>query len=235
VTATVNGALTVTQTVTVSVTSAAASHLALQAGDGQTATVGTAVATAPAAAVTDEFGNPVAGVAVTFAVTAGGGTVDPTVPITTDDGGVATATSWTLGHTVGTNMLTATSGTLAGSPVTFTATATPGAAVDLVFTGQPTDTRAGDVISPAVVVTAVDAYGNTATAFTDAVSVSITPLTGAPLATLSGTTTISAVGGVATFSDLSIDLPNTLLPPYKLNAASAALTDAASQAFDITP
>jgi hypothetical protein len=30
-----------------------------------------------------------------------------------------------------------------------------------------------------------------------------------------------------TFSNLSIDVPNTLLPPYKLSAAS--------QAFDITP
>jgi len=119
--------------------------------------------------------------------------------------------------------------------VTFTATGAPGAAVDLVFTGQPTDTKAGDVITPAVVVTAVDAYGNTATAFTDDVSVSITPLTGTPGATLSGTSTISAVGGVATFSDLSVDLPNPLLPPYQLSAASAALTDAASQAFDITP
>ncbi len=235
VTATVNGALIVTQTATVTVTSAAASHLALQAGDGQTATVGTAVATAPAVAVTDEFGNAVAGVGVMFAGTAGGGTVDPTAPVTTDDGGVAAATSWTLGHTAGTNTLTATSGTLAGSPVTFAATGAPGAAVELVFTGQPTDTKAGDVITPAVVVTAVDAYGNTATAFTGDVSVSITPLTGTPGATLSGTITISAVGGVATFSDLSVDLPNPLLPPYQLSAASAALTDAASQAFDITP
>jgi len=97
--------------------------MAINAGDGQSAAVGTAVAIAPSVIVRDQFNNPVAGVSVTFAVASGGGTVDPTTAVTTDASGIAAVTSWTLGATAGTNTLTATSSGVAGSPVTFTATA----------------------------------------------------------------------------------------------------------------
>jgi hypothetical protein len=42
-------------------------------GDNQAAVQGTAVPVQPSVRVTDAAGNPVAGIAVTFAVTAGGG------------------------------------------------------------------------------------------------------------------------------------------------------------------
>src|SRR3989442_14103219 len=61
------------------------------------------------------------GVAVTFAVAAGNGTITGGSQ-TTNASGVATVGSWTLSPTAGQNTLTATSGTLSGSPVTFTAT-----------------------------------------------------------------------------------------------------------------
>ena len=93
----------------------------INAGDGQSATVGTAVAASPAVIVRDRFDNPVPGVEVTFAVTSGGGTVTPATPVTTDANGIAAATSWTLGTAAGANTLTATAGTLVGSPVSFTA------------------------------------------------------------------------------------------------------------------
>jgi hypothetical protein len=86
-------------------------------------------------------------------------------------------------------------------------------------------------ITPAVVVTARDAFGNTATTFTGAVTVSITPGTGTVLAVLSGTNPVNAVAGVATFSNLSINLTGL---QYKLNAAASGLTGATSNAFDIT-
>jgi len=104
-----------------------AANVARQAGNGQSAPVGTAVATAPAVLVTDAFGNPRAGVAVTFAVASGGGSVGGASQ-TTNASGIATVGSWTLGGAAGTNTLTATvtgSG-IAGNPVTFTATATGG-------------------------------------------------------------------------------------------------------------
>src|SRR3989475_324638 len=97
----------------------------------QAAPAGAAVRSPPAVIVRDASGNPVSGVAVTFAAAAGSGTVTPTTPLTTGTDGIAAATSWTLSTTAGTNTLTATSGTLSGSPVTFTATGTAGAATKL--------------------------------------------------------------------------------------------------------
>src|SRR5439155_23326850 len=100
-------------------TAGAATQIAINAGDGQSARVGTAVAVPPSVIVRDQFGNPVAGVAVTFAPGTGGGSVSPTSPVTTGADGVAAVTSWTLGTVAGPNTLTAASGTLAGSPITF--------------------------------------------------------------------------------------------------------------------
>ena len=101
-----------------------ASTFLIQAGGGQSAIAGTAVPIPPAVVVTDNGGNGVAGVNVTFAVVTGGGTVVPTTPVATPSTGIATATSWTLGPTPGTNTLTATAPGVPGSPLTFTATGT---------------------------------------------------------------------------------------------------------------
>src|SRR4029077_17980509 len=77
-------------------TAGAATQIALNGGTGQVATVGTAVATPPSVIVRDQFGNPVTGVAVTFATTGDNGTVDPATAVTTNASGVAAANSWTL-------------------------------------------------------------------------------------------------------------------------------------------
>ncbi len=53
--------------------------LVIQAGDGQSVTVGTAVATPPAVRVYDETGSGVAGTSVTFSVISGGA-ASPEVP-----------------------------------------------------------------------------------------------------------------------------------------------------------
>jgi len=65
----------ITGTATVTVSANTATTIALKVGDGQSATVGTAVAIPPSVLVTDTYGNPVSGVPVTFAVTSGGGSV----------------------------------------------------------------------------------------------------------------------------------------------------------------
>lgn len=57
--------------------------LAVSAGNGQSATVATALATAPSALVSDANGNPVSGVTVTFAVASGGGSVSGASATTT--------------------------------------------------------------------------------------------------------------------------------------------------------
>src|SRR5207244_2545318 len=148
-------------TFTATGTAGTASTIALNAGNNQTAAAGTAVPIDPSVIVRDAHDNPVAGVAVTFAVASGGGTVVPTTPVTTGANGIATATSWTLGPTAGTNTLTATSGTLTGSPVTFTATGTAGAASQLVLTTPPSSTaRSGVPLAQQPIVQLQDANGN---------------------------------------------------------------------------
>ncbi|HEY6060357.1 MAG TPA: hypothetical protein VIV10_07225, partial [Gemmatimonadales bacterium] len=106
---------------------------------------------------------------------------------------------------------------------------TAGTATTLVFSVQPTATVVGGTITPAVVVTALDAGGNTATGFVGNVTMSFG--TNAGPGTLSGTLTIAAVLGNATFADLSI---NTAGTGYTLKAASGAM-NVTSLPFNITP
>jgi adhesin/invasin len=70
--------------------------VALNDGDGQDALEGTAVPTPPSVLVRDQYNNPVPDVQVTFAVTAGTGTLSGAVAMT-DASGIATLGSWTLG------------------------------------------------------------------------------------------------------------------------------------------
>lgn len=76
-------------------------------------------------------------------------------------------------------------------------------ATQLVFTVQPKNSKAGMVLVPPVQVTVRDSLGRTATGFTGSVTMTLAPnLSGA---LLTGTTTVNAVAGVATFSSLSVD------------------------------
>jgi len=126
----------VSTTINATGTPGPATTLAATAGDGQSVSVGTAVATLPQVRATDTFGNGVSGVAITFAVASGGGSATGTSQVT-DAAGLATVGGWTLGTTAGTNTLTATatSATLNGSPVTFTATGVPGSPASIVKQG----------------------------------------------------------------------------------------------------
>lgn len=60
--------------------------LLVDAGDNQSADVGTSVATPPGALVKDQYGNPMPGVTVTFAVEQGGGSITGAVATTASDG-----------------------------------------------------------------------------------------------------------------------------------------------------
>jgi len=203
-----------------------ATQIAVSAGDGQSATVGTAVAAPPSVLVTDALGNPVSGVSVTFAVTAGGGS-GAGLSATTNASGIAAVGSWTLGTAVGANTLTATATGLSGSPVTFTATATAGAASVLVFTTEPPSSRtAGVPFAP--VVTAQDALGNVATGFSGVVSLAFGVNAGS--GTLRGSLDVAAGSGVATFTGISVDRVGS---GYTLTASATGLTGDTSAAFTI--
>lgn len=141
----------------------AATQVAVNVGNNQSANVNTTVSAAPSVIVKDLYNNVVSGALVTFAVASGGGTITgPTA--TTNASGLATIGSWKLGTAAGTNTLTATvtgSG-ITGNPVTFTATGTAGAATQMAIYGA-TNNQSATVSTtvasdPAVMVR--DAFGN---------------------------------------------------------------------------
>ena len=107
---------------------------------------------------------------------------------------------------------------------------TPGAATQLVFGTQPSTTVADHQISPAVKVRALDALGNLVPSFTGSVTVALGTNPGG--STLSGTTPVAAVGGVAAFSDLNLNKTGT---DYTLTASASGFAPVTSTAFDITP
>jgi uncharacterized delta-60 repeat protein len=98
----------------------------------------------------------------------------------------------------------------------------------LAFAQQPTNTPENGAVTPAVTVQILDASNNLVNS-TAAVTVGIgtNPSSG----TLAGTKTVSAVGGTATFNNLSID---KLGAGYTLSASGTDLTGAVSNPFNIT-
>jgi hypothetical protein len=170
--------------------------------DNQSTVVGTVIRVAPSVKITDANNNPVTGLAVTFAVASGGGSITGG-STKTDAGGIATLGSWTLGLKAGINTLTVTAN---GLGTTFTATGTAGAVTQLQLllpgetaapatttgkTGTPTAETAGTPFT--VVVNAVDVYWNVVTNATPTVHfASNDPLTAtlpADLALVAGTHT----------------------------------------------
>ncbi len=216
-----------TMSVNLTIGTGPATTIAIQAGNGQAAQVGTAVTTPPAVLVTDQFGNPVSGTSVTFAVASGGGSVVGGAA-TTGTNGIAAVTSWTMGTVVGANTLTATSAGLTGSPLTFTATATVGAALQIAISsgdGQSATVNQAVATAPAVLVT--DQFGNpvSGAAVTFAVTVGGGGLTGAtPTTNASGIATVGSwtLGTVAT------------APASANNSLQATVTGGGSVAFTAT-
>lgn len=101
----------------------------------------------------------------------------------------------------------------------------------LVVTTQPAMAVSGQVFPTAPVVTLRDIAG-VATSFTGPVTVGIKAGTGATGAILSGTRTVNAVAGVATFADLSIDLIGS---GYVLVFTTTDYGSVESTPFEVTP
>jgi len=86
----------------------------------------------------------------------------------------------------------------------------------LMFTSQPNQATAGQAIAP-VGIAVVDSAGQPLTGFTGAVTIALANPSGARL---SGTQSVVAVSGVATFSDLTIDRAGQFT--LRVSAAGAA-------------
>ncbi len=143
--------------------SGAAASMGVASGSVQSGTVGAPLTTPIGVRVVDASGDPVSGVAVTFAVTVGGGSVAAAGPVNTNSGGVA-STIWTIGTVAGLSNNTATARVtgLSGSPVTFTATGLPGAATTVeAVSGDNQNAVLFQGTAEPLIAVVEDSYGNT--------------------------------------------------------------------------
>ncbi len=226
ITATSDG---VAGTASVTVIPGPATQMAFTVAPGS-AVAGVAFTPAPQVTVRDAIGNTATDFAgpVTLALAANPGGAALSGPITVSAvAGVATFPGVSFDKSGVGYTLQASAGGLTAVTTPFAVTAA--AATHLVFSVQPGTTAAGETIAPAIQVTARDAFGNTATGFTGAVTIAIG--TNPSGGTLSGTTTVNAVSGVAIFGSLSIDRNGG---GYTLGAGASGLTGATSNAFDVT-
>ncbi len=212
-----------------------ATHLAFIAAP-DTAVAGAAMTPAAQVAAEDSSGRAVTGftgvVTISLGADPAGGTLAGTLSVSAVNG-LATFADLSIARAGAGYTLVAAAGGLAAAtsaPVVIVA----GSATALAFAVQPSNTALLTTIQPPVEVTAYDAEGNLAAGFTGQVHVAIghdASLLGN--ATLSGTTTVTAVRGVATFADLSIDQVGS---GYTLTAEFAGKSPAAaSAAFDVGP
>ena len=169
-----------TLTVTVAAAMATMNTVSAISGDNQTGTVGKALDDPFVVEVQDENGDAVSGATVTFAVTAGGGTLSAT-SVTSDANGRA-ETILTLGSTAGTNTVSAN--VPGGTVVEFTATGEATVATTLVeISGDGQTGGVGTALADPFVVEVRDQDGDA----------------------LSGVTvTFAVTGGGGTLSDTSV-------------------------------
>ncbi len=207
-----------------------------QPGSG---TGGLALGTQPIVEVRDAQGN---------AVTSDPGAPNETVTMTftvgtngegaTLTGTTTVAINWTTGHAsftdltvdlVGSYQLTASTNLGVFTTDSSAFTVTEGPPVQVAFSAQPSNAVSTVSIAPAIRVQVLDAGGNQVIAATNAITLGMSNNPGA--GTLSGTLTVAAVNGEATFSDISIDKAGS---GYTINASTTGLLPATSVGFDIT-
>ncbi|MEZ0229857.1 MAG: hypothetical protein ACAI25_14615 [Planctomycetota bacterium] len=193
-----------------------------------------AIVPAVTARLADAAGNftnfPPTNVGLSLNVISGSGTLSGGNAVTTDTFGAATFANLQVSST-GTYTLSTTSALSNATSNSFNVQ-NAGPATQLAFSNQPTSTTAGQTINGStglVQVAAKDSNGIVDPTYNQSVTIAIGQNGGFPAGTLSGTTTVSAVNGIATFM-VSIDKQGF---PYTLVATSGALTQATSSQFGI--
>lgn len=226
-----SGALTATLSNDFAVLAAGPEAMSTFAGDLQTAAAGSALPTPLAVVVSDNFGNPISGVTITWTVTAGGGSMSAPSSVT-DSLGRASVT-WTLGSVAGAQLATASAGFL--PDVEFSATATAGAATHVAFISQPDTAVAGAPFPPTLYVEFRDAFGNRDASLSDSVTMSIEsgPPGGELLPANVLTQLITNGGGASAgqFAGLEIRIAGT----YVLRATTTGGLSGLSQPIVVVP
>jgi adhesin/invasin len=146
-------------TFTHTATAGSASGVQPVSGDGQQAPPRTTLPNPIVVGVTDADGNPVSGAAVTWVITAGGGSVSPTTSVT-DAAGHA-STTWTLGSTVGHNGNTLTAVVSGVGSAQFSASGVAGTADKIrIISGNKQSGQVGTQLGADLVVQVEDHDGN---------------------------------------------------------------------------
>jgi alpha-tubulin suppressor-like RCC1 family protein len=191
-------------------------------------TAGVAIAPAVQVTILDAGGNRVSSATPPITVALGPNSLGATLLGTKTVTAVAGVASFgdlaidkaMIGHT-----LVASSGALTGA-TSLPFSIVQAAKTQLAVVAQPNAAAGGQPITLAVAVQ--DAFGNVVSE-QDPVTVALGANPGA--ATLSGTLTVAAIAGVATFSDVRIDRPGS---GYTLTVSSGPLTGATTAPFDVT-
>lgn len=204
-------------------------------GDGQSATVGTALGAPFVVNVVDQYKNPVAGVDVTFTVKDGSGNFggQSSVKVTTDASGNATSsTVLTLGTKAGANTVQATSTGLAGSPVTFTATGTAGAPKKIEVVSDKTQISCSTVSTANLTASILDQHGNLVGGATNAITYTLDATT---YGTLTTTTPINPTDGKATNTLTSVkhDTGGTIVITASATGLTAGTTTVKTVPFSL--
>uniref|UniRef100_Q021V3 Ig domain protein, group 1 domain protein n=1 Tax=Solibacter usitatus (strain Ellin6076) TaxID=234267 RepID=Q021V3_SOLUE len=198
-------------------------------GDGQSAAAGATYGGPLKAKVQDPFGNPLAGIAVTFAAPASGASVTFAGATTVNSGadGVAVSPAMTANSQTGAFQVTATIPS-STTPASFHLTNIPGSANKLAFVQQPSDAASGATISPSVTVQVRDSSGNAV--HTAGVPVALQASVAAQRQLAGSTSQNTDANGLATFADLVISRAGS----YTLQAVSSGLASATSNTFKIS-
>ncbi|WP_164011676.1 beta strand repeat-containing protein [Pyxidicoccus trucidator] len=225
------GSLTAADSSAFAIIPAAAARLAYVAAPAA-ATAGSAFEPAVQVELLDAYDNrtpSTATVEVGLGANPGNATLNGTRSVSAVDG-LATFSNLSINVAAQGYTLTATSAGLdaATSGAFNVAHAT---VASVAFTTQPpAEVPAAEALSPAISVTASDAFGNVVTASTGTVSIALG--TNPSGATLSGTTQVALANGVASFTTLAVDLAGT---GYTLSATLDSVPPATSTAFNVTP
>lgn len=222
-----NSVGTVYGTETSFTTSAGPASNAMITTEPSGAAAGIAFATQPVVRITDTSGNTVTTSTfnVVASIASGSGTLGGTTTVAAVNG-VATFTNLVLSGATG-------NFTLAFTPTSLTAATSNsfalsfGTASKAMITTQPSGAVNGVALTTQPVIRVTDASGNTVTSSTVNVVASIGSGTG----TLGGTTTVAAVNGVATFTDLVL---SGTAGNFTLTFTPTSLTAATSNSFALS-
>jgi len=184
---------------------------------------GSAFTTQPVITIRDSLGNPVNTTASVTMTVSGNGTTVGTTTVNAVNG-IATFTNVGISGTAGT-AYTLTFASNGLTSATQSITPTFGTATQATLSTNAAGSASGSAFTTQPVITIKDAFGNTITNNSASVTMTVSGN-----GTTIGTTTVNAVAGVATFTNVGIS--GTAGTAYTLTFASAGLTSATQS---ITP